>query len=198
GLQAGWTSRDDISLCLLHISALHSRAFSIWERGVASSREMTSSLTARHTSAVFHPHSMVEWRSRASCHRGAPLCSQTPLLQCRRCSGEQRDDIISHCPPCITALLLSLNGPVLSACHQCSVSAHLVALAGMASYNPHQGCGNLQIEPGDMASDNLQMVAGDVASDNLQMVARDVASDNLQMVAGDVASDNLQMVVGDV
>ncbi|PIO16309.1 hypothetical protein AB205_0029290, partial [Aquarana catesbeiana] len=176
---------------------------------------MTSSLTACHTSALFHPHSMVEWRSRASCHRGAPLCSQTPLLQCRRCSGEQRDDIISHCPPCITALLLSLNGPVLSACHQCSVNAHLVALAGMASYNPHQvASDSLQMVAGDvandnlqmvardvardMASDNLQMVAGDVTSDNLKMVARDVASDNLQMVVGDVASDNLQMVAGDV
>ncbi|PIO39764.1 hypothetical protein AB205_0176680, partial [Aquarana catesbeiana] len=176
---SGQTSRDDISLCPLHISALHSQASSIWERGVVSSREMTSSFTAHHTSALFCPYSMVEWRLRASCHRRAPFCSQTPLLQCRRCGGEQRDDIISHCPPGITALLLSLNGPVLSACHQCSVNAHLVTLAGMASNNPHQ-------------------LASDVASDNLQMVARDVASDNLQMVAGDVASDNLQMVEGDV
>ncbi|PIO24435.1 hypothetical protein AB205_0011920, partial [Aquarana catesbeiana] len=134
---------------------------------------MTSSLTVRHTSVLFRPH------------------STTPLLQCRRCGGEQQDDIISHCPPRITALLLSLNGSVVSACHQCSINAHLVALAGMASDNPHQLASvNPHLVAGDVASDNLQMVAGDVASSNLQMVAGDVASGNLQMVAGEMASDN--------
>ncbi|PIO29778.1 hypothetical protein AB205_0061350, partial [Aquarana catesbeiana] len=143
---SGRTSRDDIFLRLLHISALHSWASSIWEQGAASSRENLS-LPATH-------------------HRSSALTARrTPL----RYSGEQRDDI-SHCPPRITALLLSLNGPVLLAFHQCSINAHLVALADMAR---------------DVASDNLQMVAGGVASDNLQMVERDVASDNLKMVAGD-------------
>ncbi|PIO29779.1 hypothetical protein AB205_0061350, partial [Aquarana catesbeiana] len=136
---SGRTSRDDIFLRLLHISALHSWASSIWEQGAASSRENLS-LPATH-------------------HRSSALTARrTPL----RYSGEQRDDI-SHCPPRITALLLSLNGPVLLAFHQCSINAHLVALADMASDNPHQLAR-------DVASDNLQMVAGGVASDNLQMV----------------------------
>ncbi|PIO36437.1 hypothetical protein AB205_0092980, partial [Aquarana catesbeiana] len=109
------------------------------------------------------------------------------------------DDIIPHCPPRISALLPSSNGPVLPACHQCSNNAHLVALAGMASDNPHQlASDNPHLMAGDVASDYLLMVAGDVASDNPHQVAGDMASNNLQMVAGDMASDNLQMVSSDM
>ncbi|PIO24132.1 hypothetical protein AB205_0222210 [Aquarana catesbeiana] len=178
-------------------------------RRAALEVEETSSLSARSTTLPpsqpghFNVGVMCGGEQRGDIshcppHINALLPSQRGPLQCRRCSGEQRDYIICHCPPRITALLPSLNGPVLPACHQCSDNAHLVALAGMASVNPHQlGSDNPHLVAGDVASDNLQMVAGDVASDNLQMVAGDVASDNLQMVAGDMASDNPHLMAGD-